>query len=492
MAGRAVIRAAETESELAKEPDSEDASTSKPPRRPITIDLAAEEIGRKGASAEATAASAASAQTAGPAAADPAGGPDKPKAEQASAMPDNAAGARTNDKAGATGQEIPPAFATRKTGTSSPPRWRPIDDPPQRRPFAPFLIAAFAGAAIAAIAVVALVFTGYLSPKSDDGLAAEIEALKGEVASLKQATPDEGLTSLQQQVAALEQKIGEAAAPSPSGPTEAQLKEVQDRITALEQADGGEDSTADLETQLIKLTEDVAALKNATPADAASLESALAPVREQLDQLSTRIDQLSARVDAAPAEDRVAAIEAKLDETSQRIDLAAALAPAVIADALDAAVDAGRPFPGELGALKNLGMGGDAVDQLAADAEAGVATLAELRSGFEAAIGATDLTPTAPATTGTIDRLWQSAQGLVDVRPAHPTEGTDPGAIVARVRGALDAGDLKRALDEWNSLPYAIRTPMADWARQAEARIKADDLVAAVRSAALSRLGAGQ
>jgi hypothetical protein len=142
--------------------------------------------------------------------------------------------------------------------------------------------------------------------------------------------------------------------------------------------------------------------------------------------------------------------------------------------------------------LKNLGIGGDAVDQLAADAETGVGTLAELRSGFESAIDATDLTPTAPETTGTIDRLWQSAQGLVDVRPSHPTEGADPGAIVARIRGALDAGDLKRALQEWNTLPDAIRTPTTDWAHQVEVRAKADDFVASVRSGALSKLGAGQ
>lgn len=399
---------------------------------------------------------------------------------------DNAAGANTND------QETPSAFATRKTGTTSPPKWRLIDDAPQRRPFAPFLMAALAGAAISAIAVVALVVTGYLSPKSEDGLAAEIEALKSEVASIKQATPDDGLAPLRQQVAVLEQKVGEAASTLPSGPTDAQLEDVQDRITALEQAEGGADSTAKLETQLTKLAEDVAALRNAAPADVASLEGALAPVREQLDQLSTRIDALSARIDAAPAEDRIAAIEAKLDDTSQRIDLAAALAPAVIADALDAAIDSGRPFSGELAALKNLGIGGDATEQLATDAGTGVATLAGLRSGFEAAIGSTDLTPTAPATTGTIDRLWQSAQGLVEVRPAKPTEGADPAAIVARIRGALDAGDLKRALDEWNMLPGAIKTPTADWARQVEVRIKADDLVAAVRSEALARLGAGQ
>ena len=262
---------------------------------------------------------------------------------------DSAAGAKTNDKTGATGQEIPSAFATRKSGTSSPPRWRPIDDPPQRRPFAPVLIAAFAGAAIAGVAVVALVFTGYLSPKSDDGLAAEIEALKGEVASLKQATPDEGLTSLQQQVAALEQKVGEAAAPLPSGPTDAQLKEVQDRVTALEQTDGGEDSTAEMETQLTKLTEDVAALKNAAPPTAASRECARAGLP------SSSINCRRGSTTVGTAMQRLPKIASRRSRPSWMIrargsDLAAALAPAVIADCARRGNRFGRPFQNEMAA----------------------------------------------------------------------------------------------------------------------------------------------
>jgi hypothetical protein len=479
---------------LANEPDSEEPSASKPKRRPITIDLPAEEVGRTPASSEAAASSAASAEAAGPAAPEPASGPGQAPPDKASAGPaaDKTPGTSADAKA-AAGQEIPSAFATRKSGTGGPPpKWRPIDDPPPpRRSFAPILAGAIAGAAVAAIIVIALVLSGYLSPKSDDGLSAEIEALKGEVASLKQAGPDDGLASLQQQVAALEQKVGAAPA-SPAGPTEAQLKDVQDRVAALEQGGGEAGSVDKLKAQLAKLTEDIAALKNAVPADAASLESALVPVRERLDQLSTRIDELSTEVDAAPGEERVAAIEGKVDATAQKIDLAAALAPAVIADALDAAIGSGRPFSNELSALKNLGIGGDSVEQLGPDAEAGVATFAELRVDFDSQIAATDLTPTAPETTGTIDRLWQSAQGLVTVRPSHPTEGADPGAIVARIRGALDAGDLKRALKEWNTLPDTIKTPTSEWAGRAEARVKADDLVAAVRSEALSKLGAGQ
>ena len=480
---------------MANEPDNEDAS--KPKRRPITIDLPAEEVGRKAASAEATASSAASAQAGDAVGAKPSDATDNVKPIEASTKPaaGDSAGAKAESRAGPTGPEIPSAFATRKTASSSsPPKWRPIDDPPPppQRTFGAILMAGIAGAAIGAIVVVGLLVSGLLPPKSDDGVAAEVAVLKAEVASLKQATPNDGVASLQQQVTALEQKVAESASAPPSGATDAQLKELQDRLAALEQTAGQSASTDELETQVSKLAQDLATLRSATPADAASLESSLTPIRGELDQLSTRIDELSAKIDAAPAEDRIAGIETKLDGTAKKVDLAAALAPAVIADALDAAIDSGRPFSAELAALKSLAIGGDSVEQLATDAETGVATLAALRSDFETAIAATDLTPIAPETTGTIDRLWQSAQGLVDVRPAHPTEGANPSAIIARIRAALDAGDLKRAIDEWNALPDTIKTPTSDWARQVEARIKADDLVASVRSEALSRLGAGQ
>jgi hypothetical protein len=469
---------------VAKEPETEKPSASKPGRRPITIDLPAEEVGRK-ASSEASSSSAASAQASSPSS------ESRAAAGEPSYDPQSNAGA--DEKAASKGREIPSAFATGKTGQSnSPPKWRPIDDPPQRPAFIPIMIAGIAGALIAAFAVVGLALSGYLSPKPDNGLAGEVEALKAEVAILKQPKPDENLGALQEQLAALAQKVSEGAAASPGAATEVQLKGIQDRVAAIEQAGSETTVPDDLKAQLTKLTDDLAALRNAAPADAASLANALTPLREKLDQLSAHVDELSGRIDAAPDEDRVAAIESRLDDTSRKIDLAAALAPAVIADALQAAIESGRPFSVELTALKTLGVGGDTVNQLAADGATGVSTLDKLRSDFEAAIASTDLTPTAPETTGTIDRLLKSAQDLVDVRPEHPTAGNDPGAIVARIRGAVDAGDLKRALQEWNALPDPVKASTTDWAHSVEVRDKANDLVASVRSDALSKLGAGQ
>jgi hypothetical protein len=78
------------------------------------------------------------------------------------------------------------------------------------------------------------------------------------------------------------------------------------------------------------------------------------------------------------------------------------------------------------------------------------------------------------------------------VRPAHPTEGADPAAIVARIRAALDAGDLKTALAEREALPDNAKAATAPWAADAQARNDADALVATLRAESLARLEAGQ
>ena len=226
-------------------------------------------------------------------------------------------------------------------------------------------------------------------------------------------------------------------------------------------------------------------MRNAQPADAASVEEALAPLREQVGALATRFD-------AAPTAERIATLEQSLDEVSRQVGAAASLAPAIAADALDAALESGRPFSTELAALKNLGADPAAVEALSSRAGEGLPTMAQLRSGFEAAIASVELTDPIPEATGTIDRLWQSARGLVEVRPTRPTEGADPSAVAARIRGALAAGDLKAALAEREALPEPIKAATADWASAADARIKADELVAAIRAEALGKLGAGQ
>ena len=142
-------------------------------------------------------------------------------------------------------------------------------------------------------------------------------------------------------------------------------------------------------------------------------------------------------------------------------------------------------------ALKCLGVEAEAVEQLAPHAESGLPTLAHLAAEFERRRHSRPLDANPGGDRRDRPPPAKRAR-LVEVRPAHPTAGADPAAIVARIRGAL-AGRRSEAaaLSEWNTLPDTIKAPTADWARSVEARLKADELVARLRAEALSRLGAG-
>jgi hypothetical protein len=346
------------------------------------------------------------------------------------------------------------------------------------------LIAAVAGGLIGAALVAGLLMTGYLGERDGSSLVAEVDALKSEVTELRQAQPAD-IAPLESKLAALEKSLSELSQASADGTPDPAIDELRNRVAALEQSETTDGSTAALEKRVTELSNAIAELRSAAAPDAASFDQALAPVRQEIEALAARVDQ------AATAE-QVAAIEQKVTEIGGRLDVATALAPAIAADAMAAALASGRPFSSELAAVKDLAVDSGATETLAERAATGLPTMAQLRSGFETAIASVDLSPPIPEATGTFERLWLSARGLVEVRPAHPTEGSDPSAIVTRIRAALAADDLKTALAERESLPEASKTATAEWAGAAAARLQADDLVAKIRADALARLGAGQ
>ncbi|MGH6841729.1 MAG: hypothetical protein ACREDV_06490, partial [Methylocella sp.] len=275
---------------MANEPDSQDAS--KPKRRPITIDLPAEEVGRK-AAAEAGAGFG----NEPPAPAGDASGSvdDVPKAEPASAEAKPSSG--RDDKTAAPSEPVTPsAFAEGKAGPTAPkaPKWRPMPEPPPPpppRPIVSMLVVAVLGGLVGAVVIAALVFAGYLGQHDDAGPIAEIAALKSEVAGLRQAAPID-LAPLQEQIAALEKSVAALSDVPPSETSGAALTELEGRVATLEQTGGPGASTADLEQRITELGEAVAALRNAAPADAEGLENALAPIRQQLEALTAQLEQV--------------------------------------------------------------------------------------------------------------------------------------------------------------------------------------------------------
>jgi hypothetical protein len=273
-----------------------------------------------------------------------------------------------------------------------------------------------------------------------------------------------------------------------AAPDEGALQAVQDRLVQLEESVAetaagapSNEAGARLAARLNALAGEIEALKRGAPPDLSGLENGLAELRREVGALSSEMEGL-------PRADRIASIEAKLGETSEQAEKAAALGPAVAADALAAAADAGRPFTSELAALQALGVDAE-VAALEPHAATGMPTLAAIRARFETEVTGLDLSQPVAEGAGALDRLLESARGLVEVRPAHPTEGADPAAVVTRIRAALAAGDLKTALAEWNTLPEAIRARTADWAKIGETRLAVDDLISRLRAEALARLG---
>jgi hypothetical protein len=456
------MRPVSAETELAKDSTdkSERAGPQKARRKPLTIDLPAEEVERK--TSAATAADAA-AEPQNAASADAAASAASAASSAAVAAEPAAQTTATEEKAQqpeAPDSDKPPASEERKApgpepyaaskGTSK------QGDPSIA--FVPLLVAAVMGGVLVALVVVLLARGGFFLPPPDS---------------------EDPLAPLRDTIATLKQSVAE----------------LQDRepVPASDTA-----ALTDLEGRVAALSRDIEALKSTAPADSSAVASEVASLRQE-------VDSLSAKLESAPGEERIAALEAKLDAAntkidaanakvdaaSAKIDAAAALAPAVAADALAAALDSGHPFANELAALRTLGVGAATLDALAPRADSGLPTLASLRATFEREIATVDLAEPIPEGTSVMDRLVRSARGLVDVRPAHPTEGADPTAVVARIRAALEADDLKTALSERESLPDAAKAATADFARDAEARQSADDLVAKLRAEALAQLEAG-
>ena len=453
-------------------------------RKPVTIDLPAEDVSRGGDAANTERPAAAS----GDCAADAQTSADIRLASRT--RTDSGKPAERGDEKRLAEPVIPSAFAPRAAAAdpSEPPKSAPV--PGRKTPFAAIAAAALAGGAVAALIVAALAAGGLLGIRDDRAgnadLAARVAALEGEVAGLRQAPAADALVApLQERLAGLEQAVGDLAAARPEGsPDGAAIEDLQNRIAALETRAGSiapEQADPEIAARLAALAQDVETLKAAGSGDLAETQRSLAA-------LGGEMRALSARLDNVPTADRIAALEAEIGEASAHAAAAAALGPAVAADALAAAVASGHPFETELAAVKRLNVDDAAIARLEPHAASGLPTLLALRSGFEAAIAPVVLAVPAAEGAGAIDRLLQSARGLVEVRPAKPVEGADPAAIVARIRGALDGGDIGVAVAEWQALPADARSATADWAGAAEARHAADELVARLRASALTLL----
>lgn len=159
--------------------------------------------------------------------------------------------------------------------------------------------------------------------------------------------------------------------------------------------------------------------------------------------------------------------------------------------ALRDAVAAGSPFASELNAaramLKERAAPLASLDKYARD---GMPTVAALAKRFEAFASKLASSPPPAGNSGVFTRLWNNAGKLVEVRPVGEPQGSDAGAVVARMEAKLARGDLSGALEESNTLPAQTRALAKDWFDAAGERRDADAAVKGLINAALAAISA--
>lgn len=340
------------------------------------------------------------------------------------------------------------------------------------------------------------------------------------------SVPAPDLAPLQEQIATMQSRLDALqAAPTQDADLEtgAALDVLAGKIATLENAiasgSGGE--TAGLEAQaarLEQLEQSLAEIAAATPADEtdaidglnerlAALESAaatpspvvmteaLAPLREETEQRFATVETAIAdlgEVQAAQS-DRMTTLSQMLQDIQQTMaenDSGATIAKALAASGLKTAIDRGLPFMAELETLAAFDVDGETVSTLRDFAARGVPTVPQLADRVTAVantIAATGsgVDPEASLT----DRLMASARSLVQVRQVGDVEGDTPGAIAARIESRVTEGDLGAALAEWETLPDAAKEASADFADAMRARQNVDALMERILTSAIATAG---
>ena len=229
------------------------------------------------------------------------------------------------------------------------------------------------------------------------------------------------------------------------------------------------------------------------PVDLTPVQTALAQLRRDLDQLAQRpaaaatpAAPAAPPVDLSPLQGEITRIAGALTALTGRvnalpqtpgIDRLGALA--VAATALKSAVDRGGPFNTELDAVRTLGVTGTDIAALTSRAAQGVPSVQALMRSFQS-LSRPVLDAATPAGETTIDRLVQGASRLVTVRPAGETPGESPAALVSRIEAKLARNDLAGALADLQLLPDPAKRVAAQFSGDLAARVEAERLIARI------------
>ena len=282
------------------------------------------------------------------------------------------------------------------------------------------------------------------------------------------------LRALANRVAQFEQRR-EPARSFDLDPLQARVAMLANQVSQLEQQRPAQPA------DLGPLEARVAALEQRPTPDLASLEAQVAALQKQAtdaSQISARVDALAAQVAALAGRDRSAEgdLAHRLDTDEARLTALEQATAAMTAKADRAArqvrIEAARMA---LAAGQKLGTVPGAPSAVARFAAASPPTEAALRLAFPRAEQAA-LAASQPDTDGKpfLGQMLTRAEELVTVRQGDRVLVGNPAAgVLARARGALDAGDLAGAVAAVSDLSGPPAAAMAAWLADAQALLAA-------------------
>lgn len=357
----------------------------------------------------------------------------------------------------------PPREASeRKPRESAPP---PAPPPPAKRGGVSAIAAGVIGGIIALAGGGALQFAGVLgAPGSGSGGDnAAVTALQGEIAALKR------------EIAGLKTDGGDVAGLSGS------LDQVKADLAALKSAverggAGGGAAVAALDAKIKEIETSIAGLANG---GGAASEAALTAINDKIIGVES---QIKAATDAVAASDgRLATLEQSVASLTSRVDAQAAqpkVALAIATSALKQALERGGPFAAELETFAAIAPNAPEIAALRAHAEKGVATRADLQAEMpEAAKAMISAAQPVDENAGFFQRLLSSAESLVTVRPIGEVAGAGVPETLARMEVAVNAGDLAKAVTEYETLPDTAKAAGKEFADRLKARLEVEKLV---------------
>ncbi len=293
---------------------------------------------------------------------------------------------------------------------------------------------------------------------------ARVTALAARVAQLEKASSDDivpGLEALAAERDRLKAQLDDALA---------RLSQVEGSADALRRTVGALNADltpAEAEGALRRLSDRIDALERTATGSGAETSDTVA-------RLSRRIAELAAQVPAPDAEG-----------ARRRAALLA------LGQLREAVLD-GRSFAAELAALREVTdetfLAADAAGRLAELAPAGVASEAQLKSAFDRAAGGIVRAGVIPEDGGWVDRTIARLTAPIRWRRTDQLEGSGVQATVARAEARVKAGNFAGAVEELETLDGPAREAAADWIEAARGHTHVKAVLAALRTAAISRL----